>query len=239
LLVVDDDPAIREALSAALTPQYVVHGAATGREALALLQSQPVSGIILDAVLDGEHGLDLVAPFRVRSDAPILLLTGHGSEALAARAVRARVDDYLKKPVSLPALSEALDRLAPRDLAAADLPHIVRWHLEAHLGTGIRLRELASRLQVTEAHLCRRFRQAYGRTPRQYLRAARIQRAARLLHETARSVKEIARAVGFPSLVTFRRCFTRAVGQSPLAFRAAARRRTTSADGPPPADVQN
>ena len=90
VLVVDDDACIREALGAALGHAYAVHAAATGDEACAVLRRHPIAVIILDVVLGREQGLDLVERFRARSPAPILVLTGHGSEAVAARALRAK-----------------------------------------------------------------------------------------------------------------------------------------------------
>ena len=101
ILVVDDDPGLREALEAALASEYIVHTAATGDEACALLSVHPVSAIILDAFLKNENGLDLVERFRALSPAPIVLLTGHGSEKLAMGAIRARIVEYLKKPARI------------------------------------------------------------------------------------------------------------------------------------------
>jgi DNA-binding NtrC family response regulator len=60
LLVVDDEACIREALIAALGATYVVHAAASGAEACALLEAHPIAGIILDVLLGDEHGLDLI-----------------------------------------------------------------------------------------------------------------------------------------------------------------------------------
>jgi len=108
VLVVDDESNIREALATALRGQYVVHPAASGAEASACLRAHPIAAIILDAILEDEHGLDLVEGVHALSSAPILLLTGHGSEELAGRAVWAGVRGYLKKPVSIPVLSPAL-----------------------------------------------------------------------------------------------------------------------------------
>jgi DNA-binding response OmpR family regulator len=99
--VVDDDASIREALRAALADGYTVHVAASGAEACDMLRAHPVAAIILDAVLRGEHGLDLVERFRKLSPAPIVILTGHGTEELAVRALRVHVAEYLKKPVSV------------------------------------------------------------------------------------------------------------------------------------------
>ncbi|RPI08193.1 MAG: response regulator [Zetaproteobacteria bacterium] len=70
ILVVDDDTSVRDALSAALADRYAVHAAATGAEGLACLRAYPVAAVILDAILQGEHGLDLVEPFRTIRAAP-------------------------------------------------------------------------------------------------------------------------------------------------------------------------
>ncbi len=83
VLVVDDDPGLREALEAALASEYIVHTAATGDEACALLSVHPLSALILDAFPQHEHGHDLVERFRALSPAPMAMLTGHGSEKLA------------------------------------------------------------------------------------------------------------------------------------------------------------
>jgi DNA-binding response OmpR family regulator len=111
VLIVDDDVSIREALTAALEHAYVVHVAASGAEACDTLQCHPIAAIVLEVVLDREHGMDLIERFRTLSQAPILILTGHGSEEVAVGALRAKVSEYLKKPVSLLEFRAALARL--------------------------------------------------------------------------------------------------------------------------------
>jgi DNA-binding response OmpR family regulator len=120
ILIVDDDPSIIEALTAGLTGPYVVHGAGTGEEACAILQSHPVAAVILDAVLGHEHGLDLIERFRAISPVPVLLLTGYGSEELIVLALRAKVTDYLRKPVNLRELQEALARVLNEQAGTPD-----------------------------------------------------------------------------------------------------------------------
>ena len=219
ILVVDDDGSIREALTAALATKYVVHAAASGAAACAVLRVHPVAAIILDAVLGGEHGLDLVDRFRRLSSAPIVILTGHGTEDLAVRALRARVDEYLKKPVSVAHLLGVLSRLIPAMPRAAHTVARARRYLEEHPAKAFRAAELAGRLGVSETHLRRLFRAAHGQTPRQYLAAVRIRRAADLLRRDGHSVKAVASEVGFTDLRLFRRSFTRLLGMSPVAWR--------------------
>ncbi len=224
ILIVDDDDSVREALSLALSGAYVVHAVATGAAALGVLRAHRVAAIVLDEVLQGEHGLDLIGQFRVLSKAPILILTAYGSEDLVVRALRARVDDYLKKPVSIATLQTALDRMMTREGALSDPVPQARRQIDQSLGKGFRPRELATQFGLSEAHLRRLFRATYGKTPRRYLVEARMQRAAELLRTTRLGIKQIAQEVGYSRLVTFDRNFKRILKMMPSAYRQASRK---------------
>jgi YesN/AraC family two-component response regulator len=219
LLVVDDEACVREALTAAFADRYVVHAAASGAEACAILRAHPVDVIILDAVLQNEHGLDLVERFRRLSLAQIVILTGHGTEDLAVQALRARVTEYLKKPASLTDLQAVLDRLVPREHRASELVARACRHLDEYPPKAFRAGDLAGQLGVSEGYLRRLFREVCGQTPRQYLTEVRIRRAAHLLRMTDGSVKRIALEVGCGNTRLFRRVFTRAIGMPPQVWR--------------------
>ncbi len=221
LLVVDDEACIREALSAALGATYVVHPAASGAEACALLDAHPIAGIILDVRLGAEQGLELIPRFRARSPAPILVLTGHSTEALAIQAVDAQVAKYLKKPPALPDLLAALHRLVSQTDPTADLAERARRSLEDYPGKRFRPADLAGQLGVSEAHLRRCFREVYDRTPRRYLAEARLRRAATRLRTTSARVEQIAADVGYPSSTRFGKSFRQLYGLTPLQYRAA------------------
>ncbi len=220
LLVVDDEACIREALTAALGATYVVHAATSGAEACALLDAHPIAGIILDVQLGEEHGLDLIPRFRTRSAAPILVLTGHSTEALAIQAVDAQVAKYLKKPPAVPVLLAALRRLVPQTDSATDLVERARHTLDAHLATPLRIADLARQLGASEKCLRRCFQGACGKPPHRYLAELRMQRAAVLLRTTALGVEQIAEAVGYPNGEWFTKHFKRLHGITPSAFRA-------------------
>ena len=220
VLVVDDDPAIRESLTAALAGAYVVHATGTGDGACNLLRCHHVAAIVLDVVLGREHGLDLVDRFRALSPAPILILTGYGSEDLVTRALRARVNDYLKKPVSLRDLHTAMTRLLSHEGASVDPVVRARLHLDDHLATDFHGDELAREVGLSEPHLRRRFRAMYGKTPRRYLVEARLQRAVELLRSTRLGIEQIALAVGYADFPAFDRRFKRAYGVTPSMLRA-------------------
>jgi YesN/AraC family two-component response regulator len=221
ILVVDDDPAIREALAFALRDTYVVHTAASGRDACALLREHPIAAIVLDAILKDEHGLDLIADFRTLSPAPAVLLTGHSTEELAIRAVRVlEVRDYLKKPVKLPELRATLNRLVG-PCASADAPLVrARRLMDEHPERPYTTASLAKDVGLSERHLRRCFREAYGKTPRRYLTELRMRTAAHLLLTTSLGIEQIALQVGYLRVATFNALFKRVYGVTPSEFRA-------------------
>ncbi len=72
---------------------------------------------------------------------------------------------------------------------------------------------------VSEAHFIRVFKATFGETPHRYLQRRRVERAMFLLRETDRSVSDICLDVGFTSLGTFTRTFTKIVGEPPTTYR--------------------
>ncbi len=219
ILVVDDDPAIREALAAALTDSYTVHTAANGGEAYGCLQATPIAVIILDAILEEEHGLDLVPRFRALSAAAILVLTGFTTEELLLRALNAKVDGYLKKPVNLLEIRTAVNRLTAGTDPVSDPAERAHRLIAERPGQAYTTESLAQEIGVSERHLRRRFLEVYGKTPRRYLTETRMKRAAELLRTTSLWIEEIAYALGYPSGTTFGKIFKRRYGRTPSEFR--------------------
>lgn len=89
---------------------------------------------------------------------------------------------------------------------------------------------IASAAGYSRFHFVRAFRGAYGRTPRDYLSARRIERARDLLRTANLTVTEVCFLVGFSSLGSFSALFKREMGVTPSEYRAREVRR----GGPPP-----
>jgi DNA-binding response OmpR family regulator len=104
LLVVEDDPQLSPLLEAIARAAGFAHLATvvSGEAALELAPRADV--VLLDHLLEGEvTGVDVLARIRERGlPAKVVLVTGHGSEQLAAQALRAGADDYVMKNPSLP-----------------------------------------------------------------------------------------------------------------------------------------
>jgi AraC-like DNA-binding protein len=81
---------------------------------------------------------------------------------------------------------------------------------------------LARAAHVSPHHFIRRFKEAFGETPYQYVLTRRVERAQELLRNTDLTVTEICLEVGFQSLGSFSSAFHRVAGMSPTDYRASA-----------------
>src|SRR5438270_9452071 len=101
VLVVDDDPAIRDLVSDYLGQHELrVSAAAEGRAMQALLGAEVVDLIVLDLKLKGEDGMGLARRLRDESAIPIVMLTGRAEEADRIMGLELGADDYITKPFS-------------------------------------------------------------------------------------------------------------------------------------------
>ncbi len=101
VLVVDDEPSVREVLADYLALDgFDVMQAATGTEAVRLAETAPPDLVILDLMLPGVDGLEVCRRLRERSAIPILMLTARSEEADRIEGFRVGTDDYVTKPFS-------------------------------------------------------------------------------------------------------------------------------------------
>ncbi len=101
ILVVDDEPELRQRLSEFLTANgFDVTEAADGEEMHRRLAERFPDAIVLDLMLPGEDGLSLARGLRRQSDVPILMLSALGEEMDRVIGLEVGADDYLAKPFS-------------------------------------------------------------------------------------------------------------------------------------------
>ena len=122
VLVVDDDPAVRSAVSRALRVDYVVAEAADGSEALAAQASSPADVIVLDLLMPQVGGIEVCRSLRRREDAvPILVVTARDAVDDRVEGLDAGADDYLVKPFALGELQARVRALLRRSQARRDV----------------------------------------------------------------------------------------------------------------------
>jgi DNA-binding response OmpR family regulator len=115
ILVVDDDPNIRELVSVFLRRAgFAVIEAADGRAALAQLDQGRADLAILDVMMPLMDGWELLGHIRATSDMPMLMLTVNGETAQKVRGFQLGADDYLVKPFDPLELVERVKALLRR-----------------------------------------------------------------------------------------------------------------------------
>jgi response regulator RpfG family c-di-GMP phosphodiesterase len=112
VLIVDDDPALRKILSVMLTQSdFLCRSAASGAEALCLLEKHPFEVVISDLRMPGISGMDLLVEVRQRySHLAFLMVTGEDGTRVGVRAMQLGADDYLLKPFDADVVLSSLDR---------------------------------------------------------------------------------------------------------------------------------
>lgn len=130
ILVVEDELKVARALRESLLAEgFEVTLASTGEEGFFLASSQPFDLLVLDRILPGRDGLEILAALRAKGMlTPVLVLTGRASVEDRVEGLDAGADDYLVKPFAFPELLARIRALSRRSrgdqllrLSVADL----------------------------------------------------------------------------------------------------------------------
>jgi len=98
VLVLEDEEEIVELMRDFLEAEgFEVRSAATGTDAVRLLELAPVDCVLLDVMLPGESGFEICRRLRSRWDVPIVFLTARGEDSDKIRGLRLGADDYVVK----------------------------------------------------------------------------------------------------------------------------------------------
>jgi two-component system, OmpR family, response regulator len=186
VLVVDDDPSIRQMLVDFLGDyDYKVSAAASGAEMAQILTSSSIDLLILDVRLPDEDGIQIARRLREQSDLAIIVITGRRDEADRVMALELGADDYLTKPFSpreLLARARALLRrskmsgTAPKAQAGARGYRFAGWELNVGLRKLTSPEGEAVRLSNGEHNLLTAFLQS----PQRVLTRAQLLELSRL-----------------------------------------------------------
>ncbi|NLI78386.1 MAG: sigma-54-dependent Fis family transcriptional regulator [Candidatus Riflebacteria bacterium] len=112
LLVVDDDPAIREALVQQLSLfGYRVTACPSAEDALAHPGLATTDCLVVDVRMEGMDGIEFLKLLQQKGcDQPVIVMTGHGTITLAVEAMKAGAYDFLEKPLEMEILRFTLQR---------------------------------------------------------------------------------------------------------------------------------
>jgi DNA-binding NtrC family response regulator len=157
VMIVDDEAAIRFGIRDFLESHgYEVREAADSAQALATFGDQRPDAVIIDYRLPDGNALELMPRLKQIDPAvPLLVLTGHGSIDLAVQAIKEGAEQFLTKPIELPALLVILKRLLDnernRQKQLADQSREARESIDPFLGVSSAIRHLAEQARKVAA----------------------------------------------------------------------------------------
>jgi len=158
-LIVDDDPAIRSVLKRGLAYQgFAVDTANSGAEALSVARERYPDVVILDVMMPGLNGIEVLERLRAAdAQLPILMLTARDGTDDQVRAFKCGADDYMIKPFTFDILAAHVQALLRRQ--TAERPPVMRF-ADLSLDAESRRAQRGSRtieLTTTEYDLLRQF----------------------------------------------------------------------------------
>jgi len=172
ILIVDDDKKLCRLVADYLEPMgYVVDAAHNGSEGLAMIQGGGYHAVILDVMMPGMDGLEVLKRVRRESDIPVLMLTARGEETDRIVGLEMGADDYLPKTFSSRELLARLRAVTRRHRvskrqAASQSSNEPMVFGDLHIDTGARTVRLGSEtlnLTPIEYELLTRLAQSRGR----------------------------------------------------------------------------
>src|SRR5436305_4640292 len=153
VLVVDDESGVRFGIRDFLEQHgYEIEEAESCQDAQHLFRTSRPDIVIADYMLPDGTALDLLPRLReIDAGIPLLVLTAHGSIDLAVRAIKEGAEQFLTKPVELPALLVLLERICERQRSrnrqTAASAKATREAVDPFLGTSAAIRQLAAQAE--------------------------------------------------------------------------------------------
>ena len=243
LLVVDDNPEIRNVLKDIFSDNYTVLEAENGKIALKLAQKEIPDCIISDVMMPGMDGFEFTQKIKnneLTSFIPVVLLTAKTSEEAHLESLKSTADAYLTKPFNNEILKETVLRqiaerkklqerysreliLKPVDIAIntfdekflEKLGTVMKKHLS---DTGFSTDAFASEMGMSRMQLHRKLKTLLGVSTTEFIRNERLKAAVELMKKGHNNVSEIAYTVGFSDVSYFSKCFKELYDVTPTEY---------------------
>lgn len=243
LLLVEDDLEMRNFLVKCLNGVYNTVVASNGEEALSVLKNNNVDLVVSDIMMPKMDGFKLTEHIKSNiefSHIPVILLTAKVNVQSKVQGFEVGADAYIEKPFSVEVLlAQIASLLQNREKfreAFLKYPFIGMNNVDLNKSDGeflekleeviqenitnpdFNIEDLADQFCMSRASFYRKIKGVLDVTPNEYLRIARLKKAAQLLKEGNYRVTEICYMVGFNSPSYFAKCFQQQFGVLPKDF---------------------
>lgn len=243
MLLVDDNEEMLHFLCESLKSQYKLITATDGRQALKILEHDPVSLIVSDwmmPIMDGEQLCRAVRANQLTSHIPFIMLTAKTDDASKVKGMNCGADAYIEKPFSLDYLQACIDNLLSlramliqkfsqqpltpiTEIASTPLDSDFLSRLEKLIEDNFSNSELnvdflAQQLGISRSGFFAKIKTLANASPNEMIQMIRLKHAARLLKQGQYRVSEVCYMVGFNSPSYFSKCFQKQFGIKPADF---------------------
>lgn len=221
ILVVDDEPEIRDSLALILEDRYDLTMAESGEEALSKLRTHnDIKMVFLDYKLPGMSGLDFLRALQQDSiRVPVVMVTGRGTRDIAAQAYQFQVEDYIIKPFRVKEIEDTVMKILKKDLPKRTPVARAKQIINKGINQPVSTQRIAKLAGIGYRQLAREFKARTGMTIIEYKNSRRIERAKKYLREKDWNIEEVATAVGFKRQNYFSYLFRKLVGMTPTEYR--------------------
>jgi DNA-binding NtrC family response regulator len=148
VLIVDDEPGVRESLRMVLKGDYEPVVATSGPDALEALARSPADVVLLDVVMPGMDGMRVLEEVRTRYPrVPVIMLTATKTVKTAVGAMKLGAFDYVTKPFDVDELRLVLDKASEQAALVREVEELRtevgrRYHVESIIGRSQRMQEV-------------------------------------------------------------------------------------------------
>jgi signal transduction histidine kinase/ligand-binding sensor domain-containing protein/AraC-like DNA-binding protein/AmiR/NasT family two-component response regulator len=245
ILIVEDNEDFRFYLKDNLRGHYKIVEASDGREGWKKVLAEQPQLVVSDISMPHMDGIELCR--KIRSDQrtrqiPVILLTAMSGESIELESLQTGATDYISKPFNFEVLLSKIrnvveynetvrktwqrrveTRPAPVEMTSPDdlfLREVLEY-IEKNIGDpDLSVEALSQRFHASRSTFYKRLLLLTGKTPVEFIRHIRLQRAAELLEKSQLTVAEIAYTVGFNNPKYFTQYFKSAFDCIPSAYRA-------------------
>lgn len=245
LMLVDDDEELRGYVASELARDFHIIQCSNGKEALDAVFEKAPDIIVSDVVMPVMDGLTLCDKIRQNinlNHIPFVMLTGKSCEEDNITGIKSGADAYISKPFNINLLKATIlnllqqrrmlrnnfaghqrheDKLSTPEIKTPDerlLERVMRV-LDANMGNPeLTIEQLAGEVGISRVHLHRKLKELTNQTTSDFIRNARLSKAARLLSSGKQSISEVAALVGFENQANFATAFKKLYGVTPREY---------------------
>ena len=246
ILIVEDELVTRNTLKSIFEAEgYDVFEATDGAEMHQILSEYDINLVIMDINLPGKNGLLLARELREQANVALMFLTGRDNEVDKILGLEIGADDYITKPFHPRHILATVEQLLHKRTVLKEYFNSARSDVTVREGITLHhedermLHEIVVFIEnniddeslnptaisdfigIGKTSLYEKLKELTGKTPGEYIRMVRLDRASKLLRTTQLTVQEIMYKSGFSSKSYFYKEFAVRFGLSPKEYRKA------------------